>query len=236
MRSPSFAKIRRLLTHYSKPFKVTFYFLLGLLNGLFHKLRIVKKDNYCIKPTYISRSKNVQYDDTKNKDEYQDYVYSMIKKFCLEKDLLKILDFGCGSGYKLIKYFNDFETIGVEIDPAYSFLKDQYPNKRWEYGTPKLNFKEKFDIAIAIDVIEHFINPDDLINFFLSLNCSYYAFSTPDRSGFKILSRIGPPENKSHIREWTSEEFSRYLQRKFKILHHYQSSPYDNLFIVTKIS
>jgi hypothetical protein len=30
------------------------------------------------------------------------------------KNLQKIIDVGCGSGYKLVKYLGDYETIGFE--------------------------------------------------------------------------------------------------------------------------
>lgn len=236
MKNLNIAKIKRLSSYYFKPFIIIVNSIIGLVRGIMYVVGIIKDDTYCIKSTYIPRKENRQFNDTINKDEYQDKVYLNIKNFCLEKNLSKILDFGCGSGYKLLKYFNDFETVGLEIDPAYSYLKNKYPHKRWGYGDFKTEFKEKFDIAIAVDVIEHLINPDELINFFVKLNCSYFAFSTPDRNGLKILSRIGPPENKYHIREWTSKEFKNYLARKFRILYHLQDSPFDNLFIVTKLS
>ena len=63
--------------------------------------------NYCIDENYISRRQNSHHDDTKFKDEYQNEVYSTAR-FYLDLVLGKnILDIGCGSGYKLLKFFKD---------------------------------------------------------------------------------------------------------------------------------
>ena len=52
----------------------------------------------------------------------------------------KVVDIGCGSGYKLVNYISgEFETIGVETEPAISHLRKSYPNEVWiDSGEPSV--------------------------------------------------------------------------------------------------
>lgn len=48
------------------------------------------------------------------------------------------IDVGCGSGWKLVKYLSEeFHTIGIETEPALSFLRKTYPEQvlDFSYGT-----------------------------------------------------------------------------------------------------
>ena len=63
--------------------------------------------NYCIKEGYTHRNEYVTCEQIGHKDEFQDEVYSYARQVCNDKKYKKILDFGCGSAYKLVKYFRD---------------------------------------------------------------------------------------------------------------------------------
>ena len=42
---------------------------------------------------------------------------------------LTLIDVGCGAGWKLVHYLSkEFHTIGVETEPAISFLRKTYPD------------------------------------------------------------------------------------------------------------
>jgi hypothetical protein len=42
---------------------------------------------------------------------------------------LTVIDVGCGAGWKLVHYLaKEFKTIGVETEPAISFLRKTYPD------------------------------------------------------------------------------------------------------------
>jgi hypothetical protein len=41
---------------------------------------------------------------------------------------LTLIDVGCGAGWKLVNFLSkEFRTIGMETEPAISFLKKTYP-------------------------------------------------------------------------------------------------------------
>lgn len=175
---------------------------------------------YQINTNYIIRQNPSHYDDTHLKDEYQDEVYKFTKKFLDEKKFSKIVDIGCGSGFKLLKYFNEYDTIGIETDPCFSFLTARYPEKKWiKSGDPEKNFSQFYtqtDIIICADVIEHLLDPDVLITYINSFDYKYLVISTPDREKFINSNKNGPPINCNHVREWTFEEFDRYLKLNFR--------------------
>ena len=51
---------------------------------------------------------------------------------------LTVIDIGCGSGWKLVNYLSkEFETIGIETEPAISFLREKYPDKASLQSLPK---------------------------------------------------------------------------------------------------
>lgn len=162
-------------------------------------------------------------------DEGQDEVYQYAKKIATENGYKRIIDIGCGSGFKLMKYFSDLKTIGYEVEPAISFLRETYPDKVWrDSGESEVSFnyknKTKCDLIICSDVIEHILNPDDLLDFLKHFNSKAIIISTPCREVLCKSDRYkdiyentfyGPPLNPCHVREWTSEEFINYLSNHF---------------------
>jgi SAM-dependent methyltransferase len=166
---------------------------------------------YEIKENYIHRTKYHHWDDMNFEDQWQKEVYQKALTLVQEDD--RIADIGCGSGYKLMRYFREKHFIGYEIEPTLSKLRERYPNRYWgKSGIPLL----KFDIVICSDVIEHVLDPDELINYLKTANARDYVISTPDRDLVYGGEHNGPPRNGSHIREWNYEEFGRYLRKHFK--------------------
>lgn len=193
-------------------------------------------EKYFINNAYVSRINCEHYDDTNNTDEFQNDVYNYALDLANKNNLITVADVGCGSGYKLIKYFgikSRFKTIGLEIEPTLSFLRDKYPSYQWEssdlHSPPPI---DTIDIIICSDVIEHLSNPDILLNWLSLINFKYLVISTPDREGASDImkqisflddaesNRMGPPSNPAHIREWSIYEYKLYLQQYFKIQHH----------------
>lgn len=182
----------------------------------------IKNENnkYCIHDGYHHRDKITHYDDRKNTDFWQKATYETALKIAEENKFKKILDIGTGSAYKLIKYFDKYDTLGLELEPSLSYIKEKYPDKRFAESNLYGNINEKFDIAICSDVIEHISNPDDMIEFFKRIDCQYLVISTPARDyGIDTISN-GPPINRCHHREWNMEEFYNYMTRHFNVIDH----------------
>lgn len=189
--------------------------------------------NYSIMEGYRSNLNPSHHNDIDLTEEAQKEVYVFCRDFMRENNLTSIVDVGCGSGFKLIKYLNDFHTIGIETEPCFSMLKQKYPNRNWLLsGEQEISFKsydeiKNSDVALCCDVIEHIVNPDNLIEYLININAKYYIISTPCREILCTHEKFahmyasfwnGPPMNQSHVREWTMQEFKTYVSTKFQIL------------------
>jgi methyltransferase family protein len=177
-------------------------------------------DRYCIKDGYTARPHNRFFDDTPLKDEWQNEVYERARALADLYGLNSVLDIGTGSGFKLLKYFSDKETLGMDLPRTVAWLKRTYADRNW---TDKIQPYPDFDLVICADVIEHVPDPDQLLDLIEQCNPRFSVISTPDRA---LLTRgqNGPPGNKAHVREWTFDEFAQYLGRRFKIVEHFISN------------
>jgi len=188
-----------------------------------------REQNYFIKDNYITRSDYLPDDETKSTDQNQDEVYAAANRIAQKHAVKVVADIGCGSGYKLLKYFSKYHTIGIEIEPNYSYLTAKYPDRTWVFGdfsvVPNL---PKIDILICADVIEHVVDPDDLLNWINEFDFEYLVISTPDRD---LLPKIqgstqcltGPPKNPHHLREWNVLELKKYLSQYFEIVDQFHT-------------
>lgn len=180
-----------------------------------------EEKSFFIKEGYVHRKQYHHFDDTKNSDEWQDCVYSKAKSLLESKKYQSVLDIGCGSGFKLIKYFDAYNTIGLELEENLSFLQKKYPNKKWMISNFEKKLEEDTQIVICSDVIEHLVNPDTLLNFLYEIDFEICVMSTPERDVIRGKDSLGPPENLAHVREWNKIEFYTYINQNFNILEHY---------------
>ncbi len=205
--------------------KKIYYLLIELKYkiSIYYRYLFVRK-TFSIKKGYIHRSKYSYFDDTNNTDNWQVEVYEKAKKYADEFNLNIIIDYGCGSAYKLIKYFDTKDITGIDVSPTFEFLKNKYPSKKWlRFGDFEMETVSG-DIVICSDVIEHVLNPDELLeNINKIQNVKYIFISTPDRN-FLPIPKFGPPLNETHIREWTFEELNEYVGGKFDIIEHFISN------------
>jgi SAM-dependent methyltransferase len=178
-------------------------------------------NTYCIKDGYTARSGYTHYDDTAMSDEYQLEVYlhawGLMKKY----NLKSVLDIGCGSGYKLMTYLNDYETTGIELPVNVDFLRAKYPQRQWITKDFSEQMDRPYDVIICSDVVEHIPDPDQLLDFISRIRFNFLVMSTPERDVLYMGGRKGsegPPANPAHVREWNSAEFHRYLSTKFQVL------------------
>ena len=80
---------------------------------------------------YLVNNEPSHHIDLNYKDEGQKEVYLYCRQFMKENNLNNVADVGCGSGYKLVNYLKGFNTIGIETEPCYSYLKKTYPSLKW---------------------------------------------------------------------------------------------------------
>lgn len=188
----------------------------------------MKKNNYHIKEGYINRYEEIACPQMGKTDKFQDEVYAFAKGLFVANGYSTVVDIGCGSAYKLIKYFGDEKFTGLEIEPNLSHLREIYPHgdfRQSDFSNPPA---DSFDMIICSDVIEHLLYPDDLMMFINSMSCKHLVMSTPDRDVIQDVQRKlgwevaenGPPHNLMHIREWNSNEFISYMSELVTVEAH----------------
>ena len=179
------------------------------------------KNRYGIPWPYQSRSAYRHHDDSDLTDEWQLEVYLHALELMGRHQFSRILDIGCGSGYKLIHHLGEYETIGLELEQNLPQLEKRYPHHRWEACDLSIPLPRSTDLVICADVIEHLVDPDQLIDYIMAIQFQLLILSTPDRS---LLHRPwkrrywGPPRNPCHQREWTSRQFFEYISGTFDVV------------------
>lgn len=127
-----------------------------------------------------------------------------------------VLDIGCGDGvaaYEIARLGHGKNIVkGIDNDSKAIELAS-------EKKLPNLSFEcidienDKFDgtceYVISVDVIEHFENPDILVNFMCKYG-KYKLIGTPIISNSKSIYR-------SHFREYSVAELENYVSKFMKI-------------------
>lgn len=187
------------------------------------QINFSNQTRYRISPHYVARNQYHHYDDSECEDEWQLEIYLHALGLMITNEFTHIADVGCGSGYKLVKYFEGFSSVGYELPVNVDILKKRYPDKDWRVSDFTKKNEIKADVIVCSDVIEHLIEPDDLLNYLKNQSFEYLIVSTPDRDlcysdGDVYLS--GPPKNKAHQREWNFNEFRAYMDKHFDVVDH----------------
>ena len=184
---------------------------------------------YYIKEGYIHRTEFVTCEQMEHTDQFQKEVYEKARQICVQNSYKTVLDIGCGSAFKLANYFRDKNIIGLELEPNLSFIRKKYPLydfRESDFNNPP---EDEIDLVICSDVVEHLLEPDELMHFMTKINFKTLVLSTPERSAIQRLQRVfgwqvqenGPPYNKMHVREWSFEELNRYVSDFFNVEHQY---------------
>lgn len=169
---------------------------------------------YHLPEGYVEQTEFIEHDDRPLTDEWQDEVYRKAKEIFVSEKLEWVCDYGCGSGFKLMKYFADFYTVGIDSLQTVDFLKEKYPGRVW---IESVSSKLRPDMVICADVLEHTKNPDDVMASIHGMNPSWIVLSTPERD-IRMEPPLGPPGHHAHYREWNMTEFKAYVSDWFKIV------------------
>mgnify|MGYP001230964999 CR=1 FL=1 len=152
-------------------------------------------------------------------DQYQEDVYKYAAYLVKQHNLKSVVDCGCGSGYKLVKFIEPVcsDITGLDQDFTIRNCTKRYPQLTWvaeDFSCGRVSIDRKFDLVLSIDVIEHLPNPDSLLEILklLSHPASHIVISTPERDLVHGVENQGPPSNPYHIREWNMRELRSYLE------------------------
>ncbi len=188
-----------------------FFKILGTANQ-----RLQPLEKFSIKKGYHHTVHAGSFNDTSNTGEWQKEVYQFSAHFMKQYNYQVVIDVGCGSAYKLIKYLDQFDTTGIEVAATYQWLKERYPLRKW-LQIEQMHENLKTDLVICSDVIEHIADPDGLLQFIQSVHSKHIIISTPERDAVAGKNDYGPPENTTHYREWNAKEFYKYISDWFDI-------------------
>jgi hypothetical protein len=174
---------------------------------------------YHLPEGYNQRLDNDPWDDTSQEDEWQKEVYLLARDICKKEGFKTVCDLGCGSGFKLVNYLGEFDTIGIEVPATVEFLKSKYPDRRWVDDDTLV--PPYADMLICADVLEHVPNPDSIMGFIRDAHPLKIILSTPERD-IRNEPTLGPPGHTCHCREWNMAEFKAYVEDWFKV----ETGPY----------
>jgi hypothetical protein len=186
---------------------------------------IGRVENYFIHDGYLARSDSAHFDDFADIDGAADSqleVYQFARELCDREQLSIICDVGCGAAVKLMQYFSDRTTVGIDVPKTCERLEKTWPGRLW------LNTLETLppwpvDLLIASDVIEHLPDPNALFHYIIRVKPRRIIISTPERDLIRDGKYNGPPANPAHVREWNFAEFRAYVDSFFEVDEHFVS-------------
>lgn len=167
-----------------------------------------------------------QYWDTfKPGDFWQFPAYRVCQDYIKSRHNITVMEIGCGVGEKGRTFLLPTDGMYVGIDQASGIRRaSQHSTEKIVFDSVDLedeggiyDILRKYlpDLIVCIDVIEHIQNPDILLEELRKYGHykkSSLFISTPIRDLVESKNVLGPPRNPLHVREWTFEEFSRYLE------------------------
>lgn len=155
--------------------------------------KLYEKEYFCGKQ--ISNYEN--YECNKNHPYFKSLL-NLILKFKKKGSLLEI---GCAYGYFLKHASKNFETYGMDISKyAINKAKKISSNSKLKVGNAEKDLEKfigdkKFDVIIALDVLEHLKDPEKQIKLFYKFlkKDGILFFKVPNKSSlfFKIYTLIG---------------------------------------------
>ncbi len=190
-------------------------FGMGLIRSVFQQSR------YGIKRGYIHQKNIVPHDDRGLAENFQKEVYQKALKLMQAHHWVSVLDVGCGSGYKLIKYLGNYQTLGIDFEPVISQAQKNYPLHAWLNAENCILCDQEAQLIICADVIEHVDDPAEFLKYVISIKgWKCIMISTPERDLRRGKSHYGPPPNPSHWREWSKKEFYDFVSGYLKVDSH----------------
>ena len=183
----------------------------------------VMPDPQQIRSGYTHRPEPQYFEDTQTLRErivYQPEVYAHAADVAAALGATRILDFGCGTGGKLVELADRFEIVGIDYGPNIESCRARYSVGTWlvdDFDVPgPVDVEAAGAVVVCSDVIEHVRQPEVLLGKLracLDGGAAAVLISTPERDLTYGLWHTGPPPNVAHVREWNIRELAALLRR-----------------------
>jgi len=135
-----------------------------------------------------------------------------------------VLDWGCGTGFNceyVIRKYGAKRALGIDISkPTVEYARKQYPDCEFQVGDVCDSDLDvgvrQWDVIICCEVFEHVSDVNALLDGIARhMAPGGVAFiTTPNKPVFS-LGFEPSPVNRTHIREYTLDEFEKILRAKF---------------------
>ncbi|HLO39584.1 MAG TPA: class I SAM-dependent methyltransferase [Phycisphaerales bacterium] len=194
--------------------------------------RVASNESLCLPPEYRQQAANFSIDTNRDQGSYwapwrladngkwQHHVYRWAAELMASEGLTSVLDVGCGPCVKLLKFIAPLtsDITGLDQPSALEAGRRQgaaFTLASVDLENPQFSPGRTYDLIICADVIEHLADPEPAIGLFR--RCAgprtLLLISTPERS--RERGRACMASNKpEHVREWTREEFERFLRSR----------------------
>jgi SAM-dependent methyltransferase len=179
--------------------------------------------DYCIKDGYVERAAPDYFVDIDPETGLicQPDVYIDASRIGEALGATRMIDIGCGNGFKLNELHPRYEIIGIDFGENLDTCRADYPHGEWRHHDletedplPVSDEELAGAIVICSDVVEHLVRPELLLRK-LKYALQYadaVLISTPERELTWGPDHFGPPPNPHHVREWSAEEFAAFLE------------------------
>jgi SAM-dependent methyltransferase len=156
---------------------------------------------------------------------YQFHVYQEAQRLLRQHRYESLLDVGCGPAAKVRELIWPVCKNVVLVDHPSSgqIVSRVLPQARFvgiDLEEARLDLRQRFDIIICSDVIEHLVDPDPCLRFIRDhlSDRGLAILSTPERDIVRGPASLRPL-NPEHVREWNAAEFARYIaSRGFEVV------------------
>ncbi len=155
------------------------------------------------------------------------YILKNCELLSNEKDIVDILDAGCGEGFISDMIERNVENVritGLEIETtALDIAKRMNKNVNYLQGDIcRMPFEDnRFDIVICTEVMEHLKEPDTALQELARVAKKTILLTVPNEPWFcmgnllvgKNISRLGNPED--HVNHWSRKKFVKYVEKQY---------------------
>lgn len=204
------------------------------------------QDNFGIRSDYMAR----QTADTRecapadywnayrigNAALYQYDVYRAVAGLLSERSLgaRAVADIGCGypiKAQRLLSPYADSVTL-FDQGTLQPVVEERFPSLAFQgidLEQPD-HMEASFDVTVCSDVLEHLLNPDPCLDFLkhITKRDGLLVLSTPEREVLRGSDCLTSPKPE-HVREWTRDEFSAYLESRGLLLRRHVLLPEKRL-------